>query len=104
MAKLVVALSHVTTEMRLSHPKVAVAIGVDRPTVSKLRPGRTGGFARDRLMPNLLGPRAEISISPTRSKDAKVSVSVAHVVWASGRCPDVLLDSLPAGDALRRVR
>jgi predicted XRE-type DNA-binding protein len=81
-AKLVNALAEVIRDRGLAQTQVAVLLGVDQPTVSKLLRGRTGGFTSDRLMRllNLLGQDVEISVRPKRSEEARISVSVGHVL------------------------
>jgi len=81
-AKLVVALSEVIAQTGFTQAKVAGVLGVDQPTVSKLLRGRTSGFTSDRLMRllNLLGQDVDISVRPKRSQEARVSISVAHMV------------------------
>lgn len=81
-AKLVVALSQVIAQTGLTQTKVAEILGVDQPTISKLLRGRTSGFTSDRLMRllNLLGQDVDISVTPKRSQDARINISLAHVV------------------------
>lgn len=81
-AKLVSALAEVIAERALSQTKVAAILGVDQPTISKLLRGRTEGLTCDRLMRllNLLDQDVDISVRPKRTNDARISVSVAHVV------------------------
>lgn len=81
-AKLVSALAEVIRERGLSQAKVASLLGVDQPTVSKLLRGRTGGFTSDRLIRlfNLLDQDVDISVRPKRTEEARVNVSIAHVV------------------------
>jgi len=81
-AKLVVVLSQVIAQTGLTQTKVAEVLGVDQPTVSKLLRGRTSGFTSDRLMRllNLLGQDVDISVTPKRSKEARVSISVGHLI------------------------
>ena len=81
-AKLVSALGRVIREKDLAQKGVAALLGVDQPTISKLLRGRTGGFTSDRLMRllNLLDQDVEISVRPKRTEEARVSVSVAHVL------------------------
>lgn len=81
-AKLVLALSEVIDGTHLTQAKVAKVLGVDQPTVSKILRGRTGGFTADRLLRflNLLDQDVTISVSPKRDDQARVTVSVAHIV------------------------
>jgi len=81
-AKLVSALAEVIRSRDLAQTKVAVLLGVDQPTVSKLLRGRTEGFTSDRLMRllNLLDQDVDISVRPKRTEEARVSVSIAHVI------------------------
>ena len=80
--KLVSALGEVIRERDLAQKGVAILLGVDQPTVSKLLRGRTEGFTSDRLMRllNLLDQDVEISVRPKRTEEARISVSVAHVL------------------------
>lgn len=81
-SQLVSAVAEVIRERRLAQTKVAELIGVDQPTVSKLLRGRTEGFTCDRLMRllNQLGQDVEISVTPKRSEEARVSVSLKHTL------------------------
>ncbi|MFI5385485.1 MAG: helix-turn-helix domain-containing protein [Fimbriimonadales bacterium] len=49
-SRLVSAISKVMAARRLTQAKVAEAIGIDQPQVSKLLRGRTGGYSTDRLI------------------------------------------------------
>ena len=81
-AKLVSAIAEVIQERGVAQKEIAVLLGVDQPTVSKLLRGRTGGFTSDRLMRllNLLDQDVDISVRPKRADEARVSVTVARVL------------------------
>jgi predicted XRE-type DNA-binding protein len=81
-SKLVSALAEVIRQRGLAQTKVAELLGVDQPAVSKLLRGRTEGFTSDRLMRllNLLDQDVDISVRPKRAEEARVSVSVAHML------------------------
>jgi hypothetical protein len=53
-------------------------LGVDRPNVSALVPGKLSGFSTDRLFPflNLLGQDVETVVRPRRPRRARASTRV----------------------------
>lgn len=63
-SRLVQAISEVIHAKKLTQAKVAAAIGLDQPQVSKLQRGRTGGYSTDRLIRilNQLGQDVEKSV------------------------------------------
>lgn len=72
-ANLVFAISRVMRDKRMTQVKLARAIGIDQPAVSKLLRGHTQGYTTDRLLRilNHLGQDVEIAVRPAKNKVAK---------------------------------
>jgi len=80
-SKLVSAISKVIDAQGLTQAKVAEAIGIDQPQVSRLLRGRTEGYSTDRLIRilNQLGQDVEIRVT---EKPAGVD-RVGHLIVSS---------------------
>lgn len=94
-AKLVHAISKVIAARRMTQAKLAKAIGIDQPQVSKLLRGRTAGYSTDRLIRilNQLGQDVEIKVRSKAGSSAKLGS--VYVVMAKSPAAALRVSEAP---------